>query len=236
MPKPPAARVLLVNTGDAVDDAGNGEGVVRFAPPLAVQRQTARNGPVDIAELVRLNLAISETGPQEGAQVRGDLLLDVDAQSAPAAILANQGGAGRRGGGLAERDRVSESPHASAAQEAGKPDRAVLSADPVTPLDLFDELELTKPWVQLGAVGHLGKIEGAGSQRPVPLVPLGGGADGVAPGVGGVVEGSGDDQRPIQEVVLGIVGELVGVEDVGDVQFADREDQAVGGLGFCPAD
>ena len=62
------------------------------------------------------------------------------------------------------------------------------------------------------------------------LVPLGGRAIGVAPGVGGIVERAGVDECPVHEVAARIMRVFVGVEDIGDAELADRDDEAVCGL------
>ena len=59
------------------------------------------------------------------------------------------------------------------------------------------------------------------------LIPFGGRAVGVAPGVAGIIECAGIDERPVQEVGLRIVGVFVGVEKIDDGEFADRQHQAV---------
>ena len=81
--------------------------------------------------------------------------------------------------------------------------------------------------VELDVVGHHRQIEYAAAHGPVALIPLGGGAVSKTPGVGGVVQGAGVDQRPIHKVAARIVGVFVGVENVGDGELADGEHQPV---------
>ena len=84
--------------------------------------------------------------------------------------------------------------------------------------------------IQFGAVGDDREIEQAAAQGPVSLVPLGGGAVGVTPGVGGIVERAGVDQRPVHEILARILRIFVGIEHVGDRELADGDNQPVGGL------
>ena len=48
---------------------------------------------------------------------------------------------------------------------------------------------------------------------------------GVAPAVGGVVEGTGVDNGPVQEIGFRVVGVAVGVEDVIGAEAAGRDDR-----------
>ena len=97
-------------------------------------------------------------------------------------------------------------------------------------LDLADPLELVECRIEFEIVGKDRQIEHAAAQGPVPLVPLGGGAKRIAPRLGGVIEGAGVDDRPVQKIIAWIVGVFVVVEDVGDAKFSDRYDKAVGRL------
>ena len=79
----------------------------------------------------------------------------------------------------------------------------------------------------------LGTIERSNkpaAQGPVALVPLGGGAVGIAPRVGGIIERGSVDQRPIHKIAARVVRVFVGVEDVDNTEFADCKDKPVGGL------
>src|SRR5580704_71125 len=118
-------------------------------------------------------------------------------------------------------------PDAAATQKSGDRDFARLAPQVVAALDFADPLELRKMRVELDIVGHGRQIEYAAAHRPVALVPLGGGAVSKTPGIGGVVERAGVDQRPIHEIAARIVGVFVGVENVGDAEFTDGEHQAV---------
>ena len=62
------------------------------------------------------------------------------------------------------------------------------------------------------------------------LIPFGRAAVGVAPAIARVVEGSGIDHRPVEEIGLGAVGVFVGVEYVGDRETPDPQHQAIGSL------
>ena len=100
-------------------------------------------------------------------------------------------------------------------------------------LDLSHQLELMEAGVEINAVGTdpagwgFRQVEEAAAQRPAALIPLGCRAVGVSPAVGGVVERAVLDVRPVQEIKLGIVGVFVGIEDVDDGKFADRQYQPI---------
>ena len=79
-------------------------------------------------------------------------------------------------------------------------------------------------------LGHPRQVEHPGAQGPGSLIPFRRRSVGVAPGVGRIVEAARVDDRPVQEVVLRIVGIFIGVEHVADAHLADRDDDAVGGL------
>jgi len=130
---------------------------------------------------------------------------------------------------LRQLDGVGEASHPPAGQKAGQHQPAVLTADRVPLLELGHVLVLAEGRIEFGAVGHDRQVEGASPQRPAPLVPLGRDAIGVAPGVGGVVESPGVDQRPVHEVAARVVGVCIGVEDIDHREPAHPEHQAVGG-------
>ena len=56
-----------VDAGDAVDDAGDANGVVRPAPSFAGDRDAARNGAVDVGEILGLDVAVGPAGAGEDA-------------------------------------------------------------------------------------------------------------------------------------------------------------------------
>src|SRR5208282_4309415 len=62
------------------------------------------------------------------------------------------------------------------------------------------------------------------------MIPLRGGADRKAQRVSGVIERSSVDDRPVQKITARVVSIFVVVEDVGNIEFSDREDEPVGGL------
>jgi hypothetical protein len=73
------------------------------------------------------------------------------------------------------------------------------------------------------AVGLLGLQEGAEPHGPGVVHLLQGESPGVAAGVGRIVPGGVGPQRPVVELRPRIVGVAVGVEDVGDGEFARGE-------------
>ena len=63
-----------------------------------------------------------------------------------------------------------------------------------------------------------------------PVYRFDGAAIGESPGVGGVVEGSGVDQGPVQEIAARIIRVLIFVENIDHAELADRDHQPVRGL------
>ena len=84
---------------------------------------------------------------------------------------------------------------------------------------------------QIGSIGAARHIEQTGAQRPPILIPFHCGAIGEAPQFGTVIEGAGFDDGPIQEVILGVVGIGVGVENIGNTELADGDRDVVGLMG-----
>ena len=162
------------------------------------------------------------------------MLLQVDADTGAAGIAPHGGDVGGLAGDLGERDGVLESSRPAAVEKAGDLELAGLAPQLVALLDFRDHRELLEGRVEDAAVGTVAaggsrrEVEYAAAQGPGALVPLGGRAVGVAPGVAGIVERAGVDQRPVQKVGLGTVGIFVGIEDVDDGELADRQHQAVG--------
>ena len=63
-----------------------------------------------------------------------------------------------------------------------------MSPQIVAALDFADPLELAECRIEFEAVGDDREIEQAAAQGPVALIPFGGGAVRIAPGVGGIIE------------------------------------------------
>ncbi len=97
--------------------------------------------------------------------------------------------------------------------------------------DLDDLGDFVEAGVEDGAVGDVGEVEQAIAPGPGLLGPFGGEAIGIAPGVGGIVEGAGVDDRPVEEVLARVVGVAVVVEEIDDGEFAGGEDEAIVGMG-----
>ena len=97
--------------------------------------------------------------------------------------------------------------------------------DGVPSLDLLVELILIKDFrIEHFAIGNLRQGEQARAERPPIVIPLHGRAIGVTPGVGRIIERACINDRPVQEIVAGIVGVAVGIEDIDYRQFAHRHD------------
>ena len=102
----------LVHAGNAVDDAGKADRVIRSTPLLAVERKAAGDGAVDIGEFVRLDVTVGPAGADESAEIGRDFLLDIHADAAAALILADGGDVGRAAGDRGQCDRIGEATHA----------------------------------------------------------------------------------------------------------------------------
>ena len=120
--------------------------------------------------------------------------------------------------------------HAAPGEETGDGDLARMAPQIVAALDFADPLKLRERWIEIGAVGHDREIEQAAAQGPISLIPFGGGAICIAPSLGGVVESTGVDHRPIYEIVARIVRIFVEVEYVDHGKLANRQYQPVCGL------
>jgi len=84
-----AARVQIgfVLTRNAVDDAGQAKGIVGASPALAGDGHSRRNRPIDVGELVGLDVATRHAGAREHADIPGELLLGVEADAGAAPIV-----------------------------------------------------------------------------------------------------------------------------------------------------
>src|SRR5919204_4839127 len=94
----------LVNAADAVDNTGDTDGIVRPAPVLAIDRNAARDRPVDIGKVPRLDVAVGPAGAGEYADRVRDLLLQVHAHAGAAGIVSHRDDVGGPTGDLGERD------------------------------------------------------------------------------------------------------------------------------------
>ena len=111
-----------------------------------------------------------------------------------------------------------------ASEKAGDGDLAGMSPQGIATLDFADPLELLKCRIEIGAVGDDREIEQSAAYRPASLIPFGSSAISIGPGIGGIIEGAGIDDRPIQEIVAGIVRIFVVIEYVDDGELADGND------------
>ncbi len=173
-------------------------------------------------------MAVIQAGPEEGAQIRQDLLLGIDRSAGLGAVFPHRGDIrwrSRAGGGA---DRVIVVRYVAGILEGKQFDLAG-RAQPIRPhLELGNRRELAETAVQEPAVRHARPIEDAGAQRPPVLRPLGCRTIGEAPGIGGIVEGAGIIDRPVQEIRPRVMSIAVGVENVGHGEFADGQDDIVG--------
>ena len=228
--EPALVEKLLVDFGDTVDDAGQSECVVGSAPLFAGELQAGSSGAVDIGEGIRLDVTIGEACARKHAELFDNLLFEVQADATTALILTHRCDIGRTTCDGGKSNCVGEAARARTGQKSGDRKLAGLLPHLVSTLDLGDPLELRESRIEVRTVGHDRLIEYAATNSPVALIPLGGGTIGETPGVCGIVEGPGVDDRPVHEVAARIVRVFIGVKNVGHAEFADREHQPVCGL------
>ena len=168
------------------------------------------------------------------------LLLEIEAYAGAVSVgvaQRRQGIAritGKRLARLRKGDSIRKVAGFAVTEKGGDFELARLAPELVPLLDFSDILLLAEGVIETvsgrihAATGRRRRqIEHAGAQREDALVPLGGSAVGVAPGIARIVERAGIDQRPVHEIGLRIVRVFVGVEHVDNGELADPEDQAV---------
>src|SRR5215831_13299073 len=146
--------MLLTNARDT-------NGIVRPAPVLAVDRDAARDRPVDVGKVPRLDVGVGPAGAGEDPDRVRDLLLQVHADSGAAGIASHRHDVGGLAGNLGERDGVLVSSRPAAVEEAGDLELAGLAPQFVALLDFRDQRVLLKGRVENAAVG----TETAGRSR-----------------------------------------------------------------------
>ena len=130
-----------MHAGDTIDDAADADRVVGPAPILAVDRHAAREGPVDVGEIPRLDRAVGPAGAGEDTDCLGDLLLQIETDAGPVGeIVAYQRGVGGRAGRLGKRVRVGKQSGAAVAEKACDLDLAGLTPKLVPFLDFAGDL------------------------------------------------------------------------------------------------
>src|SRR5215475_11737184 len=185
---------------------------------------------IDVGKGRRFDIAVGDAGTQEKAKVRGQLLLDVEADAGAgrkATYCRNVGGSTDD---LRQLDRITKSTVVAACQESGEGDLAGLAPQFVAVLDFSEPLVLSKGRIEISAAWNNRHIEEAAADGPVALVPFDGRAVIVAPGVACVVERAGVNQCPVHEIAARIVRIFVGVENIGDIELSNSNNQPVGGL------
>ena len=108
----------LVHAGDAVDHAGNSEGVVIPSPLLSRNREACGDGAVDVGEFVGFLVAIRDSGAGKEANIGHQLLLQVHADTTPALVLPHGGDIGGPSRQRGQLDGVLEASHPPARQKS----------------------------------------------------------------------------------------------------------------------
>src|SRR5262249_16193451 len=85
-PPPAGVEERLRDAPAMVDDAGDTDRVVRPAPLLAGDRDTARYRSIDIGEVPWLDIAVGPAGAREHAHSFRHLLLEIEAHTRAAGI------------------------------------------------------------------------------------------------------------------------------------------------------
>lgn len=81
--------------------------------------------------------------------------------------------------------------------------------------------------IQFEAIGFFGFHEAAQAHGPARRDPLQHGTLRIAAGIGGIIPGTGVEERPVEKLSTRIMGKAVGVEDITRRNFADGDHQAV---------
>jgi len=89
-PKPASIEKSLVNVGDAVDDAGDAKRIVITSPLLSGDRDTGRDGPVDVGEFIWLLVTFRPSCAGEAADILQELLFEIQADAAAALIVSHR--------------------------------------------------------------------------------------------------------------------------------------------------
>src|SRR5262249_56584986 len=108
-------------------------------PVLAVDRDAARDRPVDVGEVPRLDVAVGPAGAGEYPDRVGDLLFQVHADTRAADIASHRHDVGRFAGDLSERDGVLEFSRPAAVDEAGHLELPASAPPFVALLDFCDQ-------------------------------------------------------------------------------------------------
>src|ERR1700677_3765667 len=77
------------------------------------------------------------------------------------------------------------------------------------------------------AVRYVRPVEKTRAQGPRALITLGGGAHGITPSIGRVIERARIDRHPVQEIIARVVRALVVVEDIDDAELTHGEHPSV---------
>ena len=81
--------------------------------------------------------------------------------------------------------------------------------------------------VEIVRVGHRAHQEVTAAQCPLLLVELGGDAVGEPEPVGGIIEGAGRPDRPVHEILAGVLGVGIAVKDIAHRELAGLQRQPV---------
>src|SRR5580692_10990285 len=146
----------LARSGDAIVDGGETHSVFRAMPPCPLQREPRRYCPVNIGELVSLDVACGFTDPRESAQLRRQLLLQVKAATDAPAVRTHGGDVGGGAGDRGELHGIVEQSHASAAVEQGEQEPTGTALDLMTLFEFEEGLKLVKSRIKMRAVRHRG--------------------------------------------------------------------------------
>src|SRR5579884_2001533 len=188
--EPAGCEIAKTPHRGGIDDAGEAHRVGRPSPALPAEGDAERCGPVDVRELVGLDIAAGIAHAGKDAEIGRDLLLEPDCKPIALAVAADwhriDGTAGRE----RTSDRILEPRHAPATLEGGHEELARLTEQLVPMLELQIDLILVAARLERRTVGYIREVEHAGARGPGARVPLERAPDGVAPCIRRVVEGA----------------------------------------------
>src|SRR5262249_2681734 len=157
----------------------------------AFEREPCRYRLIDIGESCRFDLTVGDAGSHEQAEVRRNLLLDVEADTSADRNAPHGRNVGRSADHLRQLDCLAKAAEAPVDQDACNGDLARLAPQLVAVFYFSNPLLLSKGRIEISAAWNDGQIEEAAADRPVALIPFHGRAIVVTPCVTRVIERAG---------------------------------------------
>jgi hypothetical protein len=227
----PAAKLEIAHAmaGQTAERGSSADLVVLATPQVASGDETERDGAVYVRIIDSLLAPVRHDGAQKESEILHDLLLDIDsAAGLEVAAVQRIEPWGQIAGADRVLNNIVDIAKAAIVAVSEKFDGARLSEKFVASFELRDGHVLPKQFgLDVETVGDRGELENAGSSRPPILLPLDREAMGIAPRVGGVIEGTQRVESEVQKAGRRIVRVNIVVEDVADREFSEGNDDAV---------